>query len=569
MILNKQWKLYSPDDDTVCHLADKLGLSVLVATILANRGITCPDEAKRYLNPSLSHIHDPSLLPDVEKAFEIISDAIKTKKKILIFGDYDVDGITATAIMVRVFTILKANISYRLPVRTDGGYDINKEIVEQEHKNGCQVIITCDCGTKATEAVDRANELGITFIVTDHHTVGEKLPNAACIVNPTRSDSRYPFPSICGVTVAMKFCQYIVSRMGMNPKSIIDSYLDLASIGTIADVSPLHDENRAIVKFGLEKIPTSKKCALRALLSYCRKPEKITPTTISFSFAPRINAPGRIADAHLALELFLTKDARRASKIAIKLDDLNEKRKKIQNSMLNEALQMIYAGDYENKNILIIANMNWERGVIGIVAGKVAETFCKPTIILTREDTGENWRGSSRSFGDFNMMEALEHCDNYLARYGGHAGAAGLDVSDDNLAGFDAAINEYASKIFDGEIPEPCVDCDYILELDDLTVELAEEIEKMNPFGESNPEPLFITNNITVAKKALIANTHFKLFFDCNGREIQAMAFSKGELDDRIKVGDMVDVCYNLHINEWNGIKSPQMKIVDIRKSAV
>lgn len=566
-ISGTEWKIEEYDNVQVRNFSKSICVPEIIGRLLWQRNIRSINDAKSFFNPSLSDMHDPSLLPDIDRGVERLYSAIKSGEKICVHGDYDVDGVTSTALLVRTLSVLKANVTYRLPHRIKDGYGIKAETVEEISKNGCGLIITCDCGITACDAVERANNLGVDLIVTDHHEPGAELPNAAAVINPKRSDAEYPFRSLAGVGVALKFAQCLVRRFGYDENSYLKKFSDLAAMGTVADVVPLLDENRAIVKNGLDAIGKTKKVGLQAMLQSTNMVGKpISTYGVGFVLGPRINAMGRMDDATPALRLLLTKDKIEARNLAMEMEYQNSARRQEQKRIFDEAVEQAESKDLDSNFVLVLSNSGWNSGIVGIVAGKICEQYNRPAILISRDETNGVGHGSARSVDGFSIIDALRNCSGLLENFGGHTLAAGLSIKLSDIDEFEQIINDYARKIVvPGEI-QPRLEIDAELNTEDINRNLADAIKKMEPFGEGNLEPVFLTKNLSVLKKQRVGDgSHLKLAV-CgkNSAPINCIAFGFGDYADAIEIGAAIDICYNIQINSFNGYESLQLNVKDM-----
>lgn len=563
-----RWTVIECDEEMVRSLVAETGVSPVIARILVNRGITTSEELRKFLDPSLDHLHDPSLLPDLDIGVERVARAIENNEKICVHGDYDVDGVTSAALLVRVLSALKADVIYRLPHRQREGYDIKPASVDECAAEGVKVIITCDCGICAHDTAERAKELGIDLIITDHHEPGSVLPLALAVINPKRRDANYPFPEIAGVGVAFKFAQGLVRRLGHSENSFISKFLDLAALGTVGDVVPLLDENRAIVKYGLEALASSKKLGLQTMLRFTNLRNKpLSAYYLGFVLGPRINAVGRLDDASIALRLLLTRDDAEAAALMEEMERCNNERRAEQDRILAEAIEQVKSKDLSRTRVLVLSHTGWNTGVIGIVAGKIAECYGRPAILIGRDEECGMGYGSARSTPAFNIHEGLIHCHELLVRYGGHALAAGLSLSLDNLAAFEGRINALALDIIKDEDLVPQVIVDAELDASDINRELADAIESMEPFGMANQEPLFMTRGMTVKQMQRVGDgSHLRMQLEKNGSApIQCIAFGFGHYAEMVQLGESVDLCYSIRLNKFNGSETVQLSVKAIR----
>lgn len=557
-----QWIVAETDPILADELAAQAGVPRVIARLLINRGIRTVEQAKAFLNPSTSDLHDPFLLPDLEAGVKRLARAIESGEKICIHGDYDVDGITSAAVLVRTLRALKANVSHRLPHRHREGYGIKPVAVEEAVEQGVSLIVTCDCGITACETIEFANERGIDVIVTDHHEQGAELPRAVAVVNPKRHDANYPFPELAGVGVALKFAQALVRYFGYNESSFISKFIDLAALGTVADVVPLLGENRIIVKHGLEAIPRSRKVGLQTMLKSAGLIGKpLTTHSLGFILGPRINAVGRMDDASVALRLLLTNDEQEAWALSYEMENLNRERRAEQERIMAQALEQVNSKDLSSVRVLVLSAEGWNTGVIGVVAGKICDTYNRPTIMISRDEGSGIGSGSARSISSFSIIEGLRRCEDLLEGFGGHAQAAGLALRLDRLNAFEERINAICAEVIPEERLIPRIEADAELSPDEINDELADAIVAMEPFGEGNDEPLFITRGLKVIEKRKVGDgSHLKLWLQGGSRpSMECIAFGFGDKYTSLELGTLVDLCYHVRHNIFNGSRSIQL----------
>lgn len=559
----KKWETYSVDNDAVASLAERNNISLLLARILTNRGIDTDEKIEKFLYPSLDDLYDPYMLNDMEIAVDRIVKAIKQNEKITVYGDYDVDGITSVTILKQFLDDQNVMVDYYLPNRLSEGYGLNNNALQKIKDRGTRLIITVDCGISAYDEIEFAKSLGMEVIVTDHHECPSKLPLASAVVDPKREDSTYPFSSLAGVGVTFKLIHALSLKMNL-PKEMYLKYLDIVCLGTVADIVPLIDENRVIVKYGLEYIKNTSNIGLKALIgvSGCTS---IDSQTISFGLAPRINACGRMGDAELALKMLLTHDEKEASKIANMLQEKNKERQDVEKGIMEDALNKI-EGEHLNKdNIIVVGSKNWFHGVIGIVASKITDTYYKPSILICFE--GENGKGSGRSIDGFDLHEALNATSEHLQKYGGHEMAIGLSIEKSEFENFKNAIVKYANEKITQEYV-PVIKIDSEINIREATGKTIEELKLLEPYGESNMPPIFMYKNIKVDSIRTLSNDrHLKLNVKEGNIVFDAIAFNMGDKKDSIRMGDKVDILFHLEINRFNGRETIQLNVKDIKKS--
>ncbi|MBR5527537.1 MAG: single-stranded-DNA-specific exonuclease RecJ [Clostridia bacterium] len=567
----KEWitKEYSLSEAE--QLSQRLGISEFLARLLVIRGFADAHAAADFLNADDLSFHDPFLLTDMDKAVERIKRAIAEKERILIYGDYDVDGISSVSALYLFLSRSGADVCYYIPERLSEGYGLNKGAIDKFAMSGIDLIITVDTGITACAEAQYINECGMDIIVTDHHECRGELPlSAVAVINPKRPGNKYPMAELAGVGVVFKLI------CALSPKDEISSvcaeYLDIVSLGTVADVMPIVGENRRIVTHGLAVLNSSRNLGIRALLSKAmpdsqNSNRKVTAGTIGFAIAPRLNAAGRIGDVKRAAELLITNDTKRAEEISEELCALNRERQNIENSILEVAVARIEAGyDFEKNKVIVLADDSWHQGVIGIVASRITEKYGLPCILITF--SGDIGKGSARSIPGFNINEAITACKHTLIKCGGHELAAGLSLERESFEEFKAAINDYAFDKITDEMRTPCLYADCEIEADEIDMEHAVEIGYLEPYGNGNPSPVFILKDAVIESVTPIGmNKHLKLVLQKDGKSFSALYFNKTPEEFEFLQNFTVDVAFNLEINEFRGSRSVQLNIKDMRKS--
>ncbi|MBQ8496880.1 MAG: single-stranded-DNA-specific exonuclease RecJ [Clostridia bacterium] len=573
------WQVSEQSPDLVKKLADSLRIHPLCAKLLINRGYTDTDSAKAFVQKSDAFLYNPYLLKDVRKATARIRQALEQDEKITIYGDYDVDGVTSVSILYMYLKERGANVDYYIPTREGEGYGLNIGAFQSILEKGTKLIITVDTGITAIDEIAYANKVGLDVIVTDHHQCRPELPSCIAVVNPRRSDCEYPFKELSGVGVIFKvLCALEMDIVNFGEynlftvKDMCKRYIDLVTIGTIADVMPLYDENRIMVYMGLSLIASTSNVGIRALLRAVGidDTKKINSSTVGYTLAPRINAAGRIGNAARAVQLFLSSSPHAADVIAEELCVINRERQQTENQIFAEALEQIEKEhDIEKESVLVLASSQWHQGVIGIVASKITERFGKPSILISFESSDPNpdelGKGSARSIKGLNMVEALAHCEKFLAKYGGHELAAGLSVTRGNLDQFRKELNIYAKERLaeSGSIVKTYIEAE-ITEYD-VKMQTVYEIAKLEPYGAKNPEPIFILKDVRIAEIApLSMGKHTKLYLDKNSTGISAICFGHNLISEGFFAGDRVDVVCSININEFRGNKTVQLIVRDI-----
>lgn len=535
----------------------------IIEQILTNREIIGEEQRERFLHPDHTQLYDPYLLNDMARAVDRITNTKKSNEEIVIYGDYDVDGVTSTSILYMFLKEQGYKVSYYIPNRQAEGYGLNKAAIKQINEYA-DLMITVDTGIAACEEVAYANEINLDVIITDHHECQEVLPEAYCIINPKRPDSTYPFECLAGVGVAFKLIHALAIRE--DSISNIWKYLDLVALGTVADVVPLVNENRVITHLGFKQMAHTMHIGLRVLLNLVQgKDNKINSNMIGYQLGPKINAAGRLSDAKLGVELLTTTDKEKAKKIAKDLDDENRKRQEMEAHILEEALQYIEQNvDVKNEKIIVIAGKEWHHGVIGIVASRIMGQYYKPTIVLTLEEGV--YSGSARSIEGFNIFEALNMHKDKLIKFGGHEMAAGLSLIEGELEGFRKSINKYAEEFLQEELLIPTLEIDIEIEPKELSLRLCEEIERLEPFGAANPSPTFaLRGEVQYAQTMGQGNKHLKLSIQKGHHVFQGVGFGKGYLEEYLTEGEEVVIAGEIVKNEWNGRTTLQVRIKDIQ----
>ena len=562
--MNKKWVYNNVDENKVLEIKEKYGLSELLANILVGRNIIEENQIKVFLEPTRNDFYDPFLLPDMEIAVPRIINAIENKEKIVIYGDYDVDGITSISVLKKFLEDRGLEVSEHIPNRLDEGYGLNKEAIDEINKSGCKLMITVDCGISGLEEVEYANSLGIETIITDHHEPLDELPKAIAVIDAKIKTNKYPFNQLAGVGVVFKLIQAISIKLRLDEKEYL-KYLDLVCIGTISDIVPLVDENRVIAKLGLKLVEVTRNIGLRTLLDSIGY-KKINSMSVSFGIAPRINACGRMGHADEALKLFLTNDKSEAIRLTQKLNDYNKERQDIEKNIFEEALNKINEENIEEKSAIVLGGDHWHHGVIGIVASKITDMYFKPSILICFE--GNKGKGSGRSIPGFDLHKALCETSQYLEKYGGHAMAVGLSLSKEKFEDFKKVFQEYADSKDINEIV-PIINIDKLITEKELNLEAVRDLEKLEPFGEANKCPLIAYKNLKIDSiRVLTEGKHMKLTLKTEKNNIiTAMGFNMGYRAEEYLIGDKVDIVGTLEINAFNGNENIQFNLKDIMKS--
>lgn len=562
--MNKKWQIHEIDDSEIEKLVKEYDINELLATILINRGITKKEDAKKFLEPTRQDFYNPYLMQDMEIAVERIIKAIKNQEKVIIYGDYDVDGITSTTVLKKFLKDLNLEVSYYIPNRLDEGYGLNKLAIEKIVNGGYSLMITVDCGISAIEEIEYANSLGLETIVTDHHEPGDILPKALAVVDNKRKDSKYPFRDLAGVGVAFKLCQAIGIKLDLKEDTYL-KYLDIVCVGTISDIVPLVDENRVITKLGLLLVNQTKNLGLRSILKSSGY-NKIDSTTISFGVAPRINACGRMGKAEEALELLLSNNVYEVNELTIKLNKHNKERQEIEKNIYESAVEKIEKNNLDKSRTIVVGGLNWHHGVIGIVSSKITDLYFKPSILISFEEDGTG-KGSGRSVPGFDLHEALMKCQDSLEKFGGHSMAVGVTLKKEKFEAFKQKFEKIAEKEKIEEII-PIINIDAKINLDFINKDIIESLKKLEPFGEANKMPIFAFKNLKIDSiRALSEGKHLKLTLKEGNNIINAIGFNMGNLSEEYKIGDKIDVAGMLEINTFNGVDNLQINIKDIMKA--
>ena len=560
--MNKKWECYEVDNKKVKELVDQYGINELLARILVNKNITNKNDMSIFMNPTRKDFHDPFLMPDMEIAINRLLKAIENNQKIIIYGDYDADGITSTTVLKLFLEERGMDVSTYIPNRLNEGYGLNKGAIKKIYDDGFRLMVTVDCGISGIEEVEYANSLGIEMIITDHHEPAESLPNAIAVVDAKRKDNEYPFNQLAGVGVVFKVIQALSMRLGLDEKEYL-KYLDIVCIGTISDIVPLVDENRVIAKLGLKLVAQTRNIGLRALIEIIGF-KNIDSSSVSFGIAPRINACGRMGNEKLALDLFLCKDKDEVTKLAVKLNEYNIERQSIEKQMYDEAAEIIDENE-KDKACIIVGKEGWHHGIIGIVSSKITEMYFKPSILICFD--GNEGKGSGRSIPGFDLHEALMNCKQYLKKFGGHAMAVGVTVDKSEFGKFKSELEEYAKSCNVDKIV-PIINVDSELSLKDINVEAVKSLSLLEPYGEANKMPLFLFRNLKINSiRSLSEGKHLKLSLKDENFMVDAIGFNMGELSEKYLLDDRVDIVGSLDINSYGGNESVQIVLKDIRKS--
>lgn len=584
--MKKRWVVYEQDLRLQDYISKSLQINPLIAQILINRGIKTVEGINDFLTSSINNLHDPFLLPDMKKAVERIGRAISSGEGILIYGDYDVDGVTATSLLYLFFKEIGYDASYYIPHRLREGYGLREDAIYKIKENGIGLIITADCGTTSNPQVAAAQGLGIDVIITDHHEPPDVLPQAYAVINPNRTDSLYPFRDLAGVGVAMKLAQGVlqgfkgsriqgfkeikefndpVTPQPLDP--ILHKYLDLVALGTIADVSPLIGENRKLVKEGLKLLSKGERKGIAALkLVSNLDGQNISVGIVGFTLAPRINAAGRLDNADIGVMLLTTDSEEEAMRCAKMMDEKNRERQRIEEEILNEVRERINKDiDINNAKAIVLSSENWHQGVIGIIASRIVDEYYRPTILISMRENGIG-KGSARSIPAFHLYDGLLECSSYLDAFGGHKYAAGITIRKENINPFSEKINEIVRARLKEEDFIPRFYIDSEVNINDLNFKILKGLELLEPFGISNPEPVFSISDVEALYPKIVGKNHLKLKVRQERAQADAIGFNMGEKIQMFNKSESgFDIAVTPRLNEWQGTLSIQMKIKDIR----
>lgn len=572
----RQWRFHVHDRGVVGHLVRRLGCSPLVAQVLAARGVQTDEQARRYLSARLLDLHDPALLPGAEAAAARIVRAIQAGRRVTIYGDYDVDGVTATSILYNCVKLAGGNVDYYIPSRLEEGYGLNLEAIRKLHEEDPQrLVVTVDCGICSVLEAALAKELGLELIITDHHTFTDELPDAVALVHPRLPGGTYPFGELCGAGVAFKLAWAICQQLGDGKKAspqmreFLVSAVGLAAIGTVADVVPLVDENRILVHNGLLSLSSRAPLGLTTLMRIAGVDTRGTLASedIGFALAPRLNAAGRLGQARLAVELLTTFDPERAQQLAEYVDQLNKNRQTVERRMLKQAKELVSEHGWSEQPALVLAHPEWHPGVIGIVAGRVAEHFEKPAILIALDEAAGCGQGSGRSFAGYDLYSALSACESRLERFGGHRAAAGLRISRDEIAAFREQFAAFVGETHTLQPSDVELSVDAEVSLADLTLTAVKELEKLGPYGCENSRPVFASTRVELAGAPQTmgeGDRHLSLRIKQGRDTFRAVAFGRGEWAEEIAAaGGPISVCYKTVINRYRGRESVELHLID------
>jgi len=561
---NKRWVQTHADSAQIARLARDLHLSEVLATVLANRGITDPQTAHSFLHPSINDLHDPFLMQDMRAAVRRILEAVARKEKILIYGDYDVDGTTSTVILKKALTLVGADVSYYIPERLKDGYGLREDAMDMAKAQGYHLVISVDTGIRARQVVEHARALGLDIIITDHHLPEQGLPRANAVLNPKRTDCNYPNKNLAGCGVAFKLAQALFIETGRT--NLIEPFIKIAAIGTIADIVPLTGENRVIARYGLAGLSRPNNPGLRALLEVAGVAGRpVSCVDVGFRIGPRINAVGRMAGASAAVDLFDAPDLETAMKLAMQMNEQNLARQQAEADILAQVMAAIERDPgVRQSRVAVIAGEGWHRGVIGIVASKVVEHLHRPAIIISIENGVGH--GSGRSIEAFHLLDGLESCGELFERFGGHAHAAGLAIAADRIDELRRRLNDHAASVLNDEALVPIVETDYTLPLKQASLETLAELARLEPFGPGNPQPIFEAHGAQIVQAPrVLKEKHLKFRVQQSSRWLDCLWWGAGHRAQDVFLGDRVSLAFTLSENTYNGNTQAQLILKDLK----
>ena len=560
--MHRNWIVSKTNPDFLEYLSREASISPVLAQICINRGIKDADAIKDFLSPSIGKMHDPFLLPDMDRAVERLKKSVEKAETVLVHGDYDADGVTSTAILVSAFRMLGLKTFYHIPNRLIEGYGLNMKGIEKAAKYKADLIISADCGISSEESISKAISMGMDVIVTDHHEVPDRLPPATAVIDPHRKDSIYPFKYLAGVGVAFKLIQALFTELKVEDRdSKLENFLDLVALGTIADSVPLTGENRIIVLHGLKVINEGARTAIKAMKEVAGIDREFLAKTLSFTLIPRINAAGRLEDAGKVVELFLTEDIKEAKRISVLLEEQNRKRKTIEGDVFKEAMDMIDPDNVDSA--IVLSSPDWHPGVIGIVASRLVEMFYKPVLLFSID--GDLAKGSARSIPPFHLFRAISECSDILIGYGGHRMAAGLRISTDKLPVFREMMSAKVDNSLSPDDLVPVLDIDASVNLSEINLSLVKELNLLEPFGHSNREPLFGARGINIVDHRIVGNNHLKMQLSQENYQIDTIGFGMGDALKNIGSSSTLDIAFVPEINEWNRMRNIQLNLKALR----
>ncbi len=561
--MHRRWSVRRTNREFLSYISKAASISSVTAQVLVNRGLKDIDSIKRFINPSLSDLHDPFGLPDMDSAVARIIRAGRKNETVLVHGDYDADGVTSTALILEILDKAGIDADFHIPDRLREGYGLSDAGIRKAIEIGASLIITVDCGVSSSEQVRNAGEMGIDVIVTDHHEPPERLPAALAVIDPHREDSEYPFKYLAGVGVAFKLAQALADRLSLSGRDeFLSRLLDLVAIGTVADSVPLNGENRILTAFGLKVINDSScRTGIRALKEVCRFEGEMKAGILSFTLIPRINAVGRLGNAGGVVSMFRTDDISEARKTAMMLDECNRTRQRIEGGVLESAIEMI--SDDDPGEVIVLHSADWHPGVIGIVASRLVDMYFRPVFLFSVKD--DEAKGSARGIPGLHLFEAIAECSELLSGFGGHRQAAGLRIGIEKIEEFRQRIRQAVSRQLGDKELVPLLEIDATVRFSQMSFGLVREIESLEPFGEANRAPVFGAKNVRILNHSIVGNNHLKMRLAQERTYLDTIGFNMGEKIAEIGSAENIDIAFVPAINEWNGSRNIQLTLKALR----
>lgn len=569
--MDSKWHIKDVNLDSAADLAADIGINHIVARILVGRGIDSVQAAREFISPALSNMPDPFLLKGMEAAVNRLCKAVNGSERVCVYGDYDVDGITGTALLVSFLKRTGFECSYFIPNRFDDGYGLNSEALKRIIDDGVTLVISVDCGITSVAEAEFCRQSGADLIITDHHALKETVPDACAVVNPQQPDCGYPFKALAGVGVAFNLMIALRSRLresgyfGDRAEPDLREWLDLVALGTIADVVPLVGQNRIYASYGLKLLGNSSRAGIEALKRVAGVKDNVSSGQVGFRLAPRLNAVGRMECAVPGVELLLGSDPQKSALIAEELDAANAERQAVERAILDEAIGLVESsGTYPARRSIVLASPNWHQGVVGIVASRLVERYHRPTILIALDEDG-NGKGSGRSIPGFHLLNALMNCSDFLLRFGGHQYAAGVGLKVENLDRFTECFEAFACKMLANVDLVPVLNIDASVSSADVSYSLITELKRLEPFGAGNPEPNFMMRGVRVLERRVVGEKHLKLKIDCGGTAFSGIAFGQSDCS----TDGMLDIAFVPELNVWNNSTTIQLRIKNMRQMEV
>jgi single-stranded-DNA-specific exonuclease len=564
--MHKRWKILEANEANIITLQESLKINKTLCKILVQRGFEDYEKAKAFFRPSLNELHDPWLMKDMDKAVTRLTSAFSSNEKILVFGDYDVDGTTSVASMYQFLSAIYHQVDYYIPHRYKEGYGVSKAGIDYAFENKITLIVSLDCGIKSVDLIAYAKSLGIDFIVCDHHLPDEQIPIASAILNPKQKDCNYPFKELCGCGVGFKLMQALADKLNLSSNTYL-LYLDLVATAIAADIVPIIGENRTLAYFGLKKVNENPCVGIKALMQLAAVQKEMTITNLVFIIAPRINAAGRMDDAKKAVQLFIEQDETKAKSLAEILHSDNTDRKEADSSITEEALAIIENdASLSTRKTTVVYQEHWHKGVVGIVASRLTEKYYRPTVVLTK--SGNIVAGSARSVVGFNLYEAIHACRKHLIGYGGHFAAAGMTLDPANVEAFSAAFEQVVSNTITPDLLIPEIIIDSEISISELTESFHNIIAQMEPFGPDNMKPVFVAKNVSnTGFSKIVKEQHIRFLVQQKNIQINGIGFNMAHKYDILQNNKFIDIVFNIDLNEWNGNTNVQLKVIDFKAS--